>query len=226
MPHLAPLFLFARRAGRALPAASVIGLLALAGCATSGPQTSADAGGAVAAESNATTGFFGPKNPYKGVTVVREDNTYDPSIFAKQGYCPPLEIRAGTESFVAYEKKHEDDPLFIRYQGSLSDTARECRGGIDQLTVKIGVAGRIVGGPKAAAGTITMPLRIAVVKQHGGNVVYSQAFKVTSSIAAPDFTADFRQVVDNVTFPVAPGDRDLIIYVGFDEGPPKKPATG
>ncbi len=75
-----------------------------------------------------------------------------PRFSCKQGYCPPLQIRAGTESFVAYEKKHEDDPLYIRYQGSISDTARECHGGIDQLTVKIGIAGRIVGGPKAAAG--------------------------------------------------------------------------
>jgi hypothetical protein len=227
MPRFAPALLSARRVVRATILASSLSVVAgLAGCATSGPQTSADSGAAVTAEANSTTGFFGPKNPYKGVTVVREDNTYDPSLFVRQGYCPPVQVRAGTESFVSYERKHEDDPLYIRYQGAISDTARECQGGIDQLTVKIGIAGRIVGGPKVKAGPVAMPLRVAVVKQHGGTVVYSKAFKLSGSLAAPAFSSDFRQVVDNVTFPVGPDDRDLIIYVGFDEGPPKKPATG
>ncbi len=45
------------------------------------------------------------------------------------------------------------------------------------------------------------------------------------TLAAPTFGADFSQVVDQVTFQIGPEDRDLIIYVGFDDGkPPKKPS--
>ena len=227
MPRSVPASPSVRRTRRVLALSIALPAVAfLAGCATSGPSTSADAGAAVAAEENATVGLFGPKNPYKGVTVVRDDNTYDPSLFVKRGYCPPVQVRAGTEAFVAYEKKHEEDPLYIRYQGSITDTARECSGGIDQLTVKIGIAGRVVGGPKVKEGQVELPLRVAVVKQHGGTVIYSQAFKIAGHLTAPAYSNGYRQVVDNVTFPVGPDDRDLIIYVGFDDGPPKKPATG
>ena len=54
----------------------------------------------------------------------------------------------------------------------------------------------------------------------GGTVLFSKAFPVTSQLNAPDFAADFSEVFDQVIVKVGPQDRDLIVYVGFDEGKP------
>jgi hypothetical protein len=167
----------------------------LAGCTSSG-------GGA---------GKTGGTNP---------DLQYTTEDFKQSAYCPPVQIRAGTGAMTVYERGHEADQTFARYQASINRTARQCSVANGTLTVKVGIGGRVVAGPKGGAGNINLPIRIAVVKQVGGSSgpVFSELFKVPVSLAAPTFGADFNQVVEQVTFPVDPSDRNLIVYVGFDEG--------
>ena len=161
-------------------------------------------------------------NPNKNVVTVQSDEATNIEAYIHQGYCPPVQIRPGTEALVVYDKGHQDDPAFIRYQGSIGDTARECHpsdaGG---LSIKVGVAGRLTAGPKGGVGTATLPIRIAVVKQHGNTVLFSQVYKVPVTVVAPQYSGDFAEVADQIVVQLGPGDRDLIIYVGFDEGPPK-----
>lgn len=165
-------------------------------------------------------GLFAPDPNAAVVTVEKPD--YSPDFFMKSGYCPPVQILPGTESFIAYDRGHEDDPAFIRSQSAIARTARECNAlAPDTLSIKVGVGGRVLAGPKGGAGTVTLPLRVAVVKQHGGNVLFSRVFPVKVSLNAPDFAADYSEVFDQVVFKVQPEDRDLIVYVGFDEGKPK-----
>ena len=122
---------------------------------------------------------------------------YKPTDFLATGYCPPLNIRAGTEALIVYERGHEDDPAYVRYQASIGKTARECHTSGSTLTVKVGVAGRVVGGPKGPAGTVTLPIRVVVVRQIGGaKPLYSEFFKAPVALAAPDFAANFNQVFD------------------------------
>ncbi|MCB1500640.1 MAG: hypothetical protein KDK07_12760 [Bauldia sp.] len=138
----------------------------------------------------------------------------------KADYCPPVQIRSGTGSMTIYERGHENEPNSVRYLASVTQTARQCTLVGDTLTIKVGVAGRVVAGPKGSAGNITLPLRIAVVKQLGGTgPLYSQLFKIPVSLAAPTFGANYNQVYDQVTVTVGPNDRNLIVFVGFDEGP-------
>ncbi len=189
--------------------AAVAAAAFLAGCASSG-----GGGGGL-------FGLFGAGNPNAGVTTV-DNKSYPPDFFLKSGYCPPVQILPGTESLIVYERGHDGDPKSIRSQGSISKTARECHAlDASTLSIKVGVAGRVLAGPKGGAGTVTMPIRIAVVKQHGGNVLFSKAFPVTVTLTAPEFVSDFSDVFDQVTVKVTPDDRDLIVYVGFDEGKPK-----
>ncbi len=160
-------------------------------------------------------------DPNAGVkTVAKQD--YSPDFFIKSGYCPPVQVLPGTESLVVYDRGHDDDANFIRSQGSILETARECHA-IDAgtLAIKVGVAGRVLAGPKGGAGTVTMPLRVAVTKQNGGAVLFSKAYPVKVSLTAPDFAADYSEVYDQVIVKVGPDDRDLIVYVGFDEGKSK-----
>jgi len=148
----------------------------------------------------------------------------DISNFLKTQYCPPAAIRVGTEALVIYERGHEGDEQFIRFQGSLQTPVRECHTEGDTMTVKVGISGRLIAGPKGNAGSFTVPLRVAVVRQHDNSVLFSGLQKAPVSLSAPNYASDYKYVFDNVTFKVAPDDRDLVIYVGYDEGKPKKPA--
>ena len=164
-------------------------------------------------------------NPNRGVVTVDSGATLPTEIFLKQGYCPPVQLRTGTESYVVYERGHEDDANFVRFQGSVGEMARECHAaGPDTLSIKVGIKGRLTAGPKGGAGTETLPLRIAVVKQHGSTVLFSQVFKIPVTITAPQYSGDFQQVIDQINVQLQPADRDLIIYVGFDGGQ-VKPTT-
>ena len=119
-----------------------------------------------------------------------------------------------------YERGHENETQYVRYLASITQTARECTMVGDTLTIKVGIAGRVVAGPKGSAANVTLPLRVAVAKQFGGTApFYSELFKVPISLAAPTFGANYNQVFDQVTVTAGPNDRNLIIYVGFDEGP-------
>jgi hypothetical protein len=91
--------------------------------------------------------------------------------------------------------------------------------------IKVGIAGRLTAGPLGKPGNFALPLRVAIVKQDGGNVFYSDVTKVPVTISAPEFASDYSAVVDNISFEVGPQDRDLIIYIGYDEGTPK-PRSG
>ena len=155
----------------------------------------------------------------RGVTTVDE---LPIEMFLSQGYCPPVQIRPGTEAMVVHERGHEEDPNFIRYQGSISRTARECSVlGPQTLAIKVGIAGRLTVGPKGGTGSATLPLRVVVIKQEGSQVMHSEATNVTVTISGPPYSAEFAHVVENITLQLGPEDRDLIVYVGFDEGEPR-----
>jgi hypothetical protein len=161
------------------------------------------------------------KTAVEGVVVTAPAKEVTAADFAKKNdYCPPIQIRAGTSSMTVYEKGHENETQYVRYLASITQTARECTMSGDTLTMKIGIAGRVVAGPKGSAGNITLPIRVAVAKQFGGTApFYSELSKIPVSLNAPSFGANYNQVFDQVTVTAGPQDRNLIIYVGFDEGP-------
>jgi hypothetical protein len=154
------------------------------------------------------------------VTAPAKKEMTAEDFLKKSTYCPPVQIRAGTGTMTVYERGHEGEASHVRYLASITQTARECLVEGGALVIKVGVAGRVLAGPKGSAASITLPLRIAVAKQLGGaGPLYSQLFKIPVSLAAPTYGANYNQVFDRVIVTAGPQDRDLIIYVGFDEGP-------
>ncbi len=107
----------------------------------------------------------------------------------------------------------------MRYQESITKTARECHYPGGQLTLKIGVAGRVAAGPKGGPGKVVAPVRIAVLK--GETVAYSELQKIEVNLAAPDLATDFAKVI-TVNVASGPNDRDIEIHVGFDDQPAGK----
>jgi hypothetical protein len=141
-------------------------------------------------------------------------------ITKKSSYCPPIQVRAGTSTLEVYERGHEREQQYVRYLASISQTARECSMVGDTLTVKVGVAGRVVAGPKGSAGSITLPVRVAVAKQFGGTgPIYTQLYKIPVTLSPPHFGANYNQVFEQIVVQAPPQERNLIIFVGFDEGP-------
>jgi hypothetical protein len=131
-------------------------------------------------------------------------------------YCPELRILDGAQLVRSYERGHEDDPAYVIWQASFGNTAREClydaQGG---LTVKVGVSGRVIAGPKGAPGEVTVPFKIAIVKFKEA-VLASQGY--TLAMTLPSVGSTTFTEVREIAVPSPGSDRDYIIYLGFDVG--------
>lgn len=187
------------RLGRhALAAILVLGLSGCMGMGGSGRETPAAAEETAAAEATPAT------------------EEIDPRRYIGPDYCPELRIREGTELLRRYEAGHEDDPAYVVWQASIGKTARECLYDLQgTLTLRVGVSGRVVTGPKGSPGaTVSLPLRIAVVKFQE-SVLASQLFPL--SIAIPAANSAVFTEVHEIIVPSPGQDRDYIIYVGLDE---------
>jgi hypothetical protein len=151
----------------------------------------------------------------------------NPQDFEGPGYCPELRLLVGGENFAMFERDHAGDAKYVRYLGSITDTARECTTITDTgISIKLGVAGRVVAGPKGGAGKVTLPLKVTVLKQHGNKVLFSKTYSATVTLGGADLSGTFSQVIDPVAFKRTANDEDLIIYVGFDQGKTAASPTG
>ena len=134
-------------------------------------------------------------------------------------YCPQVTLREGTAFFSSYAKGGQDDPAKLSYQASISDVTRSCSRANGLLTLNVGVAGRIVPGPAGVAGSVKMPIRIAVLQ--GDTVLYSQLHNHEVALDGSGAATQFIFNDPNVTVPI-PSEESLQVFAGYDEGPPKK----
>lgn len=154
-------------------------------------------------------------------------------------YCPMITLRSGTAYFNTYAKAgkkvkkapdadapddmgadgEQDNSADIVYQAAISDVTRDCSRSGGMLTMNVGVAGKVVPGPKGTTGAITMPIRVAVV--HGSEVLYSQLHQYKVEVRDMSAATQFMFNDPNITIP-EPTDKGYQIFVGYDEGPPAK----
>jgi hypothetical protein len=139
--------------------------------------------------------------------------------------CPSATIRQGAS---AWAQNAGQGPTNVRYQASITQIARECAVLGSTMTIKVGVEGRLVVGPKGGAGNVTVPLRIALVQEGPQpRPIVSKFYAVQVNVPQGATTVNFSQVEDDLTFPI-PADKNLerfVIYVGFDPqgaAPPSK----
>lgn len=146
--------------------------------------------------------------------------TSEEEILDLRAYCPKTTIRAGTETMRVYAKgvKKEDEGSSkkLRFQATIQEVVRECNYIAETLTIRVGVAGRVINGPTGEVGALELPIRIAVTR--GDDVLYSQLHKIQTLIEASRGNATFRFVDEAVNID-KPTKQNIIIHVGFDEGP-------
>lgn len=132
-----------------------------------------------------------------------------------EGYCPTVTLRDGTSFYTTYEGGASDDATKAIYQASISQVTRSCtrRGGM--LNIEVGVAGRIVPGPAGRTGTITMPIRVVLMR--GSEVLYSQLHTHQVSVADTGTATQFLFKDPNISIPI-PDRKNLQMFAGFDEG--------
>jgi hypothetical protein len=148
-------------------------------------------------------------------TALQREGAIDPRRYIGPNYCPELRILEGTQLVRQYEGGREDDPAAVIWQASVGKTARECLYDLqNNLTLRVGVSGRVIAGPKGGAGTVTVPLRLAVVKYKEA-VLFSELYSIPVTIPAQGSTAftDVREVV----VPSPGTDTDYLLYVALGE---------
>lgn len=139
-----------------------------------------------------------------------------------RAFCPRTTIRAGTEIYRTFEggvTKDEPGALnSLQFQSTITDVARECNYSPSNLNMRVGIKGRVINGPTGLTGTLNVPVRVAVTSTTD-EVLYSQLHQVPVTIPEGKSNAFFSFVDSNINIPV-PERPNLVVFVGFDEGPP------
>ncbi|MEO5760147.1 MAG: hypothetical protein ABIQ51_25205 [Mesorhizobium sp.] len=205
------------------------------------------AGLALAGFMLAAAGCQSSDNGILNLGIGKKDTTappppQDPKVLASQlqAYCPKVSVRDGTAFFNTYSKAAApkpkkkaaaadaeaaadatvappDDSAKIIYQASVTDVSRDCLRANGQLTMKVAIAGKVVPGPMFTPGTLTMPIRIAVM--HGNDVLYSQLHQYQVQVSDPSAATQFVFTDNNVVVP-EPSAKDYQVFAGYDETAP------
>jgi hypothetical protein len=132
--------------------------------------------------------------------------------------CPPVSIRAGASTYAVAAPGKQPIGNDLRFQATITRTARDCTKTGDQITARIGILGRVIAGPAGNPPTVEIPLRVAVVK--GGvqeKTIATKVYRTTVSMSDSG-SVPFSMVAEDMVYPVPPGadDDSYIFYIGFD----------
>ena len=155
----------------------------------------------------------------------------DPSEAQVEDNCPPVSIRAGASTYAVGAAGKAATGNDVRFQATITRTARDCTRMNGEITARIGIQGRVIAGPAGAPASVEIPLRVAVVK--GGvseKVIATKPYRTTVAMSE-DGNVPFTLVADDLVYPIPPGATgdSYVFYIGFDpqalapESKPKAP---
>ena len=132
--------------------------------------------------------------------------------------CPPVSIRAGASTYAVAAPGKQPVGNDLRFQATITRTARQCTKTGDQITARIGIQGRVIAGPAGAPSSVEIPLRVAVVQ--GGvheKTIATKAYQTNVSMSE-DGSEPFTLVDEDLVYPVPTGGTgdSYIFYIGFD----------
>jgi hypothetical protein len=152
-----------------------------------------------------------PDEPAQGATPPVSEEAIDLT-------CPPVSIRAGASTFAVGLPGKAASGNDLRYQATITKTARQCTLNGGEITARIGIQGRVIGGPAWAPGSVDVPVRVAVVQ--GGvseKTIATKAYQTTVAMSDSD-NVPYSLVIEDLVYPVPPGATgdSYIFYIGFD----------
>jgi hypothetical protein len=182
------------------------------------------------------TDIFGPSSPAPAAAASASADNGGQAVAGlttEDVPCPDVQVRHGASTLIVGNgaaKQGEPSPLDVRYQGSLVQMARECHVHAGVMTMKVGVEGRVITGPAGGAGSLDVPLRVAVVKEGVNPVtITTQEARIPVTINNDVDRVSFTHVYPDISFPLPQPLADIdsyVVYVGFDPlgAEKKKPA--
>ncbi|MEN3286999.1 MAG: hypothetical protein V7634_1299 [Bradyrhizobium sp.] len=133
--------------------------------------------------------------------------------------CPPVGIRAGASTYAVAAPGKQAVGNDVRFQASITKTARECSLDNGQITAKIGIQGRVIAGAAGAPATVDIPMRVAVVQGGvGEKVIATKAYRTTVQMTE-DGSVPFTLIAEDLVYPVPPPGSNpdsYVFYIGFD----------
>jgi hypothetical protein len=205
--------------GRAAPAGALVFALAVSGC-SGGSLFNSTAAPAPAPAASSSSGPQWLRGEIGSFFSASSDKGPQPVAGATPDVeCPYLEIRQGA-STLTINGAGDNAAMSLKYQGTFVRAARQCSVASGQMTMKVGVEGRIILGPAGGPGQIDVPLRIAVVDESpaGMKPIVTKLIHVPVAIQSPTDNPSFAHVEDGLTFPM-PSAAQLeryVVYIGFD----------
>ncbi|MFO1184334.1 MAG: hypothetical protein U1E56_06065 [Bauldia sp.] len=189
--------------------------------------------GACAGSSGGLTGqLFGNAAPAQpgfaqGTTAAAQPQAVaavTPDYFLVHGKCPDVEVDPDEQALTVYQNGAAENPNNVRYQATIDDTARECntlQAGL--LTLRVGIAGRVVSGPRPVSGTVNVPIRLAVIDDTD-TVIKTTWTTLAVGLTAPDYSADYSKVAE-ISVPAPEQSVTLRIQAALDPNQPKPAPT-
>ncbi len=187
-------------------AASGVVMLAL-GCAVAAPAS------AQSITDRFKSLFGGSSEPPQ----TASPQTQMPSPETSELSCPEVSIRSGASTYAVGLPGKPAQGSDLRFQATITRTARDCNlnGGI--ITARIGIQGRVIAGPAGAPTTVDVPLRVAVVQEGvSPKTIATKAYQ--TSVSMQDLNVPFSLVAEDLTFPAPSGAAidSYVFYIGFD----------
>ena len=133
--------------------------------------------------------------------------------------CPTVEIRQGAATYSQSGPDNGSTALSLRYQANFLRGARECALRAGTVNMKVGVEGRVILGPAGSPGTLTLPVRLALVKEGvEPKTIWTKFYMVPVNVPSGESNVTFTHVEEDLSFPMpSAADFDAyVIYVGFD----------
>lgn len=220
----------ALRSGGALRAIALVVLLAAAGCSsfdTIGSSSPPDSGTGSSFTQRVKNLFSSGSASGQEKVAATAPTGPDPNLD-----CPGVTVRSGAATLAVNTPGAEPSATNLRFQATVSQTARECAVSAGNMTMKIGIQGRVILGPAGTPGNVEVPMRLALVREGvEPRTIWTKLYRVPVNIPAGQTNVPFVQVEEGMSFPV-PSNQDLeayVVYVGFDPSAlapekPKRPA--
>ncbi len=148
------------------------------------------------------------------------DGSTPPNIVSQAGGCPRFVVGARDATLTIYEPGRVGDGLAIVHRGEITKTARECSVEGDRVTIRYGVAGRLLLGPKGKTTSVQLPLTVSVVDAKREKLAtdkVSVAVDVAVEKPIGYFSAD-RTITVQIPEGARPGEFE--IQIGFDRNVP------
>lgn len=200
----------------------------LAGCGGGSMFGSSGSGSSSSGLSSIGSRFsqlFGSTSQAVGETSSKTQVTQDAQDI--QLTCPPVAIRSGASTLAVGLPGKPASGSDLRYQLTISRTARDCNLNNGQITSRIGIEGRVIVGPAGAPPTVDIPLRVAVVQEGiQDKIVFTKFYRTSTQVTGENVAYSF--VAEDVVYPVPTADANAsyVFYIGFDpNGMKSQPAA-